>query len=132
MYRSGWSDLQGAGVISTTDAKLGEPFLKGVNAFCFCNHIWESVPQARAIGEDSALVCQSQRVWYAELGIAVPSACQDVNKTIMNYNVHDDDAGLRAAFRWGFPVESFQDGSDAAGSTIVPGYVVGVPVLDHL
>ena len=110
MYRSGWSDLQGGGVISTSDAKLGEPFVKGVDGFCFCNHIWESVPQARAIGEDSALVCQSQRVWYAELGIAVPSACrclygvvrcQDVNKTIMNYNVHDDDAGLRAVFRWG-------------------------------
>ena len=99
--------LQGAGVISTLDAKLGEPFLKGVNAFCFCNLIWDGVPQARAIGEDSALVCQSPRVWYAELGIAVPSACrclydvvrcQDVNKT-MNYSVHHGDAGLRAAFR---------------------------------
>ena len=86
---------------------MGEPFLKGVDAFCFCDLIWEGVPQARAVGEDSALVCQSLRVWYAELGIAVPSACrclydvvrcQDVNNT-MNYYVHHDDAGLRAAFR---------------------------------
>ena len=105
MYRSGY--LQGAGVISTSDAKLGEPFLKGVNAFCFCNLIWDGVPQAHAVEEDSALVCQSPHVWYAELGIAVPSACrclydvvrcQDVNKT-MNYSVHHVDAGLRAAFR---------------------------------
>ena len=87
--------------------EVGEPFLKGVDAFCFCNLIWEGVPQARAVGEDFALVCQSPRVWYAELGIAVPSACrclydvvwcQDVNNT-MNYYVHHDDAGLRAAFR---------------------------------
>ena len=105
MHRSGY--LQGAGVISTSDAKLGELFLKGVDAFCFCNLIWDDVPQACAVGEDSALVCQSRRVWYAELGIAVPSACrclydvvqcQDVNKT-MNYSVHHGDAGLRAAFR---------------------------------
>ena len=89
MHRSGY--LQGAGVISTSDAKLGELFLKGVDAFCFCNLIWNDVPQARAVGEDSALVCQSRRVWYAELDIAVPSACrclydvvqcQDVNKTM--------------------------------------------------
>ena len=33
MYSSGY--LQGAGVISTSDAKLGEPFLKGVDACCF-------------------------------------------------------------------------------------------------
>ena len=101
MYRSGY--LQGAGVISTSDAKLGKRFLKGVDAFCFCNLIWDGVPQARAVGEDSALVCQSPRVWNAELGIAVPSACrclydvvrcQDVNKT-MNYSVHHGDAGLR-------------------------------------
>ena len=71
MHRSGY--LQGAGVISTSDAKLGELFLKGVDAFCFCNLIWDDVPQARAVGEDSALVCQSRRVWYAELGIAVSS-----------------------------------------------------------
>ena len=105
MHRSGY--LQGAGVISTSDAKLGELFLKGVDAFCFCNLIWDDVPQARAFGEDSAQVCQSRRIWYAELGIAVPSACrclydvvqcQDVNKT-MNYSVHHGDAGLRAAFR---------------------------------
>ena len=40
--------------------------------------------------------------------------CQDVNKAI-NYSVHHGDAGLREAFRYGFPVECFQDGSDAAG-----------------
>ena len=75
--------------------------------FCFCNLIWQGIPQARAVGEDSTLVCQSPRVWYAELGISFPSACrclydvvrcQDVNKT-MNYSVHHGDAGLRAEFR---------------------------------
>ena len=48
MHRSGY--LQGAGVISTSDAKLGELFLKHVlkvfDAFCFCNLIWDDVPQA--------------------------------------------------------------------------------------
>ena len=67
----------------------------------------QGVPQARAVREESALVCQSPRIWYTELGIAVPSACrclydvvrcQDVNKT-MNYPVHHDDAGLRTTFR---------------------------------
>ena len=80
---------------------------KGVDALCFCNIIWEGVPQACAIREESALVCQIPRVWYAELGIAGPSACrclydvvrcQDVNKT-MNYSVHHGDTGIRAAFR---------------------------------
>ena len=94
-------------MISTSDAKLGEPFLKGVDAFCFCNLIWEGVPQPRAVGEDSTLVWQSPRVWYAELGIAVASACrclydvvqfQAVNKTI-NYYVHHGHVGLRTAFR---------------------------------
>ena len=59
-----------------------------------------------AVGEESALVCQSPRVWYEELGIAGPSACrclydvvqcQDVNKT-MNYHVHfgwDDNVNYR-------------------------------------
>ena len=53
MDRSGY--LQGAGSISTSDAKLAEPFLKGVDALCFCNLIWEGVPQVRAVGEESAL-----------------------------------------------------------------------------
>ena len=74
LHRSGY--LQGAGVISISEAKLGELFLKGDDAFCFCNLIWDDVPQACAVGEDSALVCQSRRVWYAELGITVPSACR--------------------------------------------------------
>ena len=72
IYRTGY--LQGAGVISTSDAKVS--FLKGVDALCFCNLIWEGVPQARAVGEESALVCQSLRVWYAELDIAGASACR--------------------------------------------------------
>ena len=104
MYRSGY--LQGAGVISTSDAKLGEPFLKGVDALCFCNLIGEGVQQARAVGEKSALVCQSLCVWYAELGIAGPSACRCLYDVVrcqyvktMNYPVHHGDAGLRAAFR---------------------------------
>ena len=57
-----WSDLK-------IGREAGRALLKGVDAFCFCNLIWDSVPQARAIGEDSALVCQSMRVWYAGLGI---------------------------------------------------------------
>ena len=65
--------------------------------------LWRDTPRYFAV----QCILQSRRVWYAELGIAVPSACrwlydvvqcQDVNKT-MNYSVHHGDAGLRAAFR---------------------------------
>ena len=78
--------------------------------------------------------------WYAKVRTHGPSACRclydvvrchDVNKT-MNYSVHHGDAGLRAAFRQGFPAKCFQDGSDAAGSTIVQGCVAGIPVLGRL
>ena len=40
-------------LILTSDAKLGEPFLEGVDALRFCNLTWEGVPQTRAVGEES-------------------------------------------------------------------------------
>ncbi len=105
MYRGGY--LQGTGVILTSDTKLGEPFLEGVDALGFCNLTWEGVPQARAVGEESALVCQSLRIWYTKLGIGGSSTCRclgdvvrcrDVNE-VMNDPVHHGDAGLRSALR---------------------------------
>ena len=88
MYRSGY--LQGAGAISTSDAKPGEPFLKAkvsmlsASVTSFGGH---STGECCGVREESALVCQSP-----ELGIASPSVCrclyydvlrcQDVNKTM--------------------------------------------------
>ena len=44
MYRSGY--LQGAGVNSTSDTKLGEPFLKGVDALCRRGRIRVGMPKS--------------------------------------------------------------------------------------